>query len=76
MNAWLTYAQAAMACGRSKRTIRRWVHDPRNNIGVRYSDNQGLTISYTDLRRVEAEKTKYRMTPTFGRANVGHEDPI
>lgn len=70
MNPWLTYAQAAVAFDVSKRTLRRWVHDGANGIRTGRDEDGTFLMSSEDLRRVEAQKTAYRNTPTFGRNAV------
>lgn len=73
MKPWLTYAEAAIALGRSKRTIRLWIHDGHNNdnptLRIREQRTAGqVTLNTEDLHRVKAFKDSYRNAPTFGRA--------
>jgi hypothetical protein len=70
MKLWLTYAEAAILLGRSKRTLRRWAAEPENRLRVEHDDQGRPLLNSDDLRRVEAAKTAYRATPTFGRDRV------
>lgn len=66
MKPWVTYAEAAFALDRSKRTIRRWLADP--NLKIRTREQDGARVINTqDLLRVEARKHAYTSAPTFGR---------
>ncbi len=72
MKPWLSYAEASMAFGRSKRTLRRWAADPAMKIRTRTVDGEKRLHS-GDVARVEAWKSAYIDAPTFGRkknANV------
>ena len=63
---WLTWSQATLSTGRSRRTLRRWIADPTNGIRTRRLMDE-TTINHADLLRVEADKERYRTNPTFGR---------
>jgi hypothetical protein len=70
---WLTHAEAAFAFGRSKRTIRLWIHDGRSNSNpvLRIREERigsQVALNAEDLRRVCAFKDTHREAPTFGRA--------
>jgi hypothetical protein len=67
MKAWLTYSEASLLLGRSKRTLRRWAADPSNRLRIRHDDQGIPLLNAEDVHRVEAAKTAYRATPTFGR---------
>lgn len=66
MAPWLSMAAAALATGRSKRTLRRWLADPDLKIRTREQDGVRM-INTEDLQRVEARKHAYMIAPTFGR---------
>jgi hypothetical protein len=68
MKEWLTYTEAALILGRSKRTLRRWVGDPANRIETQRRKDEPPLLRASDLRRVEAAKHAYATRPTFGRA--------
>lgn len=67
MNELISYAEASIRLGRSKRTLRRWVADPENNIRTQRGSDGTLRVNAADLYRVEARKNAYREAPTFGR---------
>lgn len=69
MAPWLSMSAAALATGRSKRTIRRWLADPDLKIRTRELDGERL-INTQDLQRVEARKHAYTTAPTFGRKTL------
>lgn len=68
----MTHREAAVEVGSSRRTIRRWVHEGRNNedpdlcIREKRVDRISL-IRIDDVKRVKRIKDKYRDAPTFGR---------
>lgn len=66
MAPWLSMNAAALATGRSKRTLRRWLADPDLKIRTR-EDESVRVINTEDLVRVEARKHAYTIAPTFGR---------
>ncbi|HWU31046.1 MAG TPA: helix-turn-helix domain-containing protein [Microbacterium sp.] len=75
MKPWLTTAEAAALFGRSKRTIRLWVHDGRNpknpTLRIRTETTGRRTLlNSEDLRRVAGFKDAYLDAPTFGRQRV------
>lgn len=64
---WITRADAAKRLGRSRRTIRRWVAEG----GIRTRKAADLItelVAWQDVRAVEARKSAYIDSPTFGRA--------
>ncbi|MBW1639250.1 hypothetical protein G3H63_09220 [Microbacterium resistens] len=72
MKEWLTTAEAAVAFGRSKRTIRLWAHDGRQpanpTLRIRtQADGRSSLLNAEDLRRVARFKDAYLQAPTFGR---------
>jgi hypothetical protein len=72
MKPWLTTAEAALAFGRSKRTIRLWVHDGRDAdnplLRIRTEPaGRAVLLNSEDLRRVSEFKNSYLDAPTIGR---------
>ena len=66
MAPWLPMNAAALATGRSKRTLRRWLADP--DLKIRTREQDGIRVINTeDLLRVESWKHAYTTAPTFGR---------
>ena len=61
MKPWLTYTEAALVAGRSKRTIRLWAS--HGEIRSRREDDGTVRVNRADLLTVEARKTAYREHP-------------
>ncbi|NNC10679.1 hypothetical protein HII28_02100 [Planctomonas sp. JC2975] len=68
MKPWLTFHEAALITGRSKRTLRRWV---AAHLVVIREENDTTLLLAADVIAVEAQKTGYRRHPTFARSPEG-----
>jgi len=64
---WASYADAAKELRRSKRTLRRWVAEDPNAIRTMRADDGTILVNMDDAYRLEARKSAYRDSPTFGR---------
>ena len=69
MKPWLTYTEAALVAGRSKRTIRLWASN--GEIRSRREDDGTIRVYGADVLTVEARKTEYRSHPIIPTRRTG-----